>query len=178
MEVVEKIAINFQAEGELLSHNMLENGLINDTYILEYSTEQSYILQKINKNVFLQPEKIMHNIQLVSSHLAKKREQSLEIVPTRNNELLYIDDAHYWRMYKCIREGKVLDKVSTAKQCYSLGLAIGSLHNNLVDFPVEELKITLADFHNTKKIHSNFLKAIGATKPTTSCRAGGEGKSI
>ena len=102
----------------------------------------------------------MSNIQRVSNHLIKKRQQSLEIILTKDNEMTYVDNGNYWRMYKYIQKGKTLKEVSSSKQCYSLGLAIGLFHKSLEDFPVRKLDVILSDFHNTQRVYDDFLSAI------------------
>ncbi len=47
------------------------SGLINNTWLLT-SGESKYILQKINKNVFIQPKLIDENINTIAEYLRVK----------------------------------------------------------------------------------------------------------
>ena len=68
----------FNVKGELTEAKVVNSGHINDTYCISLSqnsacnTKLSYILQRINHNVFKKPEKVMDNIIKVTNHLRKK----------------------------------------------------------------------------------------------------------
>ncbi len=62
-----EICSNFSISTEIHSYG---NGHINDTYLCE-STPR-FILQKINTNVFKNPDEVMENICNVTDHLKKK----------------------------------------------------------------------------------------------------------
>ena len=49
----------------------LGNGHINDTFLFE-SEGRSNVLQRINRNVFREPEKVMENFQRVTEHIRQK----------------------------------------------------------------------------------------------------------
>ena len=70
-----KIAVG---EKSSIDVGAIENGLINDTYLLDVSTTvadavgKKYILQRINIRVFPNVEGLMSNIEKVSKHLQEK----------------------------------------------------------------------------------------------------------
>ena len=62
--MVKNVVEKFKISGEFVSAERYGNGHINDTYLVILKTgetERKYILQKINKNVFKSPEKLMKN---------------------------------------------------------------------------------------------------------------------
>ncbi|KKK78307.1 hypothetical protein LCGC14_2844860, partial [marine sediment metagenome] len=70
-----KIVSNFRIDGELIDVQPYGTGHINDTYAGRFRTDHGvvrYIHQRINRNVFRQPEKLTSNIERVTAHLCKK----------------------------------------------------------------------------------------------------------
>ena len=59
----------YMLPGRLISCEKYGNGHINDTYLVN---PRSYILQRINTNVFTNPDELIENIDSVKSFLRKK----------------------------------------------------------------------------------------------------------
>lgn len=151
--------------GEIVEVSEYGNGHINKTYLVEVEGGQKYILQQINTNVFKKPQDVMKNIELVTEHIrmnvAKKNQNpsrsALEIVPTINfNNYLRLN-GNYWRLYRYISGAKTYEQIVHVKQFYEVGKAVGRFQNQLIDFPIEELAITIPDFHHTPKRYQFFL---------------------
>lgn len=132
------------------------NGHINDTYLCE--TAPRYILQRINTNVFKNPDNVMENIYNVTAHIRKKisvaggnpDRETLTVIPTKNNEIYYkhSDDACF-RLYKFIEDSVSYDTAIRPEiLCYA-GNAFGRFQKMLSDFPADKLHETILDFHNT-----------------------------
>lgn len=139
------------------------NGHINDTYLCSYE----YILQRINTNVFLNPEQVMKNIDAVTKHICKKiterggntSRETLTVIPTREGELFYkTDDDNCYRMYNFIKDSVAYDIVDKPIRLYYAGRAFGTFQRDLDDFPADKLYETIKDFHNTPE-RVNQLKA-------------------
>lgn len=139
------------------------NGHINDTYLCS----SEYILQRINTNVFLNPEQVMKNIDAVTKHIGKKiverngdtSRETLTVILTREGELFYkTDDNNCYRMYNFIKDSVVYDIVDEPIKLYYAGRAFGTFQRDLNDFPADKLYETIKDFHNTPE-RVNQLKA-------------------
>ena len=64
---IEHIIKQFDINGVLESFEPFGNGHINDTFILKFKTQnetESYVLQRINANVFKKPLDVIHNIKM------------------------------------------------------------------------------------------------------------------
>lgn len=73
--VLSDIIDAFPFSGELIKYESTNIGLINSTYILTFSDgnqDFKYIVQKINTNVFKNPDGLMSNIMNVTSFLRNK----------------------------------------------------------------------------------------------------------
>jgi hypothetical protein len=97
------------------------NGHINETYLVR-SDFGEYILQKINKNVFRNPEAVMHNIAGVTAHLGRKygemgldpKRKTLTLNPTKEGKSFFVsEDGEYYRLYDFVKDSKTLDAPKT-----------------------------------------------------------------
>lgn len=60
-----EICSSFNIAGRYINCSELSTGNINSTYLVRFvreGEEKNYIVQRINKSVFKQPEKVMENI--------------------------------------------------------------------------------------------------------------------
>ena len=163
---------------EILSHFQIEqkyypygNGHINDTYIVTDCPR--YIVQRINTNVFKDPDGVMENIVAVTSHIKSKlilegrnpETDTLTVVKTLDGNSLYKDEnGDNYRVYKFISEGVSFDKATSPSMLYSAAKSFGEFQAWLSDFPAETLHETIKDFHNTPKRFENLKKAIAENK--------------
>lgn len=144
------------------------DGHINRTYKCP-----AFILQKINTGIFENPEKLMENIDKVTSHIRKKAEMlnknperlTLTVVKTIDGKLFYRDDCgECWRVYKFIENAATYSKCENPLQMYNAAKAFGQFQNMLSDFPAESLFETIKDFHNTAKRYEQFETAVSENK--------------
>ena len=170
------IAPLFEIEGVPSEIDRLGNGHINDTFLLKTKDgdkEHLYVLQRINSNVFKDPDAVMSNIWNVTEHISKKLE-SLEgehersvmrFIRTKSGEShLSTDDGAFFRMYKYIGDSISLDLPKTREDFYESAVAFGQFQRMLSDFNADNLNETIPNFHNTPDRFNKFLKAIEENK--------------
>ena len=163
----------FPFEGILVSENPYGSGHINDTFLLVFDLgddeEVKVILQRMNKDVFADPEALMENIVGVTSYLRKKIEENggdpdretLNVIPAGDGKSYYKDSqGDYWRAYKFITDATSYDKVEKPEDFYQSAVAFGNFQCLLADYPAHELHETIKDFHNTKVRFQAFKKAV------------------
>lgn len=147
------------------------NGHINDTYIAE--SNPRYIMQKINNNVFKNPQQVMENIVNVTEHLKEKiaknggdiGRETLRVIKTVDGESLYKDeDGNFYRMYNFIENAVSYDAVEDPQQFTEAARAFGKFQNMLADFPADKLHETIPNFHDTRKRFENLKRAIAEDK--------------
>ncbi|MBO5059427.1 MAG: aminoglycoside phosphotransferase family protein [Clostridia bacterium] len=143
------------------------NGHINDTY---RTTLNDCILQRINTNVFKDPEKMMDNISEVTEFLREKIKaeggdpdrETLTVIKTCDGKSCYrVDDDNVFRVYKFIDGTKTVEE-GTKEDLYRAGQGFGRFQRLLGDFPAETLSETIADFHNTPKRVRDLEEAVRA----------------
>ena len=66
------IISEFCLEGNVIACKRHGSGHINESYLLQTSCGNSYLLQKINHHVFQDVPALMRNIAAVTRHLAQK----------------------------------------------------------------------------------------------------------
>ena len=146
------------------------NGHINDTYIL---ADSKHILQKINTNIFKNPDELMQNILNVTEFLKKKigaqggdtERETLTVVKTTDGKLYYEDEnGHVYRVYKFIERTRTVESAGSEDDLYQAGVAFGHFQKLLSDFPVEKLYETIKDFHHTPKRVEALKAAIAEDK--------------
>lgn len=156
---------NFQIEGTIVHAEEYGHGHINKTYLVTTTTNEKFILQQINTDVFKKPSDVMYNIEAVTSHIRNKyleanldaSRAALEIIYTKQGKAYFKYHDLYWRCYRFIEGAKTYEKITHPDQFYQVGLAVGNFQKQLSDFPINKLKITIPDFHHTPKRYEKFL---------------------
>lgn len=138
------------------------SGLINHTWVVRDAKEK-YILQRINDNVFKDPEAIGFNIDLLTSYLQKNKPgyKFVSPIPTSKREtLIYKEGTGYFRMFHFIEGSHTIDVVETPGQAHEAALQFGNFTRVLNQIDVNKLRITIPDFHNLSLRYQQFLVAI------------------
>jgi hypothetical protein len=151
------------------------NGHINDTFIVNVEQEEKnsnrYIVQRINHEVFLQPEQLMKNIVGVTDFIKGKilrdrgdvSRETLNIVSTKEGKAYYRDSiGSYWRAYLFIEDATSYDIVKKPEDFYQSAVAFGHFQKLLSDYPASSLYETIKDFHNTPVRLDNLKRAVKA----------------
>lgn len=168
---------NFQYEGILVDERPYGSGHINDTYLLTFEIAEmgsiKVILQRMNKDVFANPEGLMENIVGVTSHLRKKiienggdpERETLNVIKTVEGKPYYLDShGDYWRSYKFITDATSYDQVEKPEHFYQSAVAFGNFQCLLSDYPAETLHETIVGFHDTRARFAAFKKAVEEDK--------------
>ena len=159
----ESIVRAFKVKGDPISCKPFGSGHINHTLKIETDTGAEYVLQRINKHVFKNPEQLMENLTAVTKYLRKRENDSrmaLHFIRTHYNQYFYIDDhGDYWRMYDFVG-GFCLDMPETNEDFYQSALAFGHFQSMLADFPAETLHETIPEFHNTIDRYRQFKEVL------------------
>ncbi len=158
----------FDVHENIVKANVFGCGHINSTFLIETSSSNQYILQKINTSIFKNPEKLMQNINNVTQYLIKiiKNEQGdpdrevLHIIPTKTGSLYMTNELGTWRMLNFVRDSITLEIIEKPEDFYQAGKAFGHFTKQLDKFPAEQLNETIKNFHNTPSRYSDFENAV------------------
>ena len=142
------------------------NGHINDTYCVE---SPRYILQRINTNIFKNPDELMENIENVTAFLGKKitagggdpKRETLTVIKTVDGKNYYrYDDDNVFRMYLFVENTKSIENSKTPEDLYEAGVGFGHFQKMLADYPAGTLHESIKDFHHTPKRVEALREAI------------------
>ena len=170
---IRELCESFDINGKYVNCLELGTGNINSTYLVKYvrdDVERQFILQRINKNVFKEPEKVMDNIVRVTNYVREKVEQCKlstkklvmrAFLSKADGKPFVIDDnGEYWRCYRFIPNSITYDTVTDLSIVEGAGTAFGRFQNYLHGFDAQSLYTTIPDFHNTSVRYQAFEKAI------------------
>ncbi|HEY0273965.1 MAG TPA: aminoglycoside phosphotransferase family protein [Chitinophaga sp.] len=138
------------------------SGLINHTWKVEAPGARDYILQQINQDVFLQPGDIALNISALAAYLRRHAPGYLfpEPLAAVNGATLVQDGKGYFRLMPFIGPSVVYDVVDSPAKAYEAARQFGRFTRLLEGFPTQELRITLAGFHDLSLRQAQFETAL------------------
>ena len=156
MKNLNDIVLQFDLTGQIGSIVPLGNGLINDTYKVATVDGPSYVLQRINHNIFKDVDLLQDNIVKVTSHIRRKLvsegaddvdRKVLSFVPLKDSsKTYYFDGESYWRVSLFIEDAYTYETVNPEYSYYA-GRSFGQFQAMLADIP-DTLGEPIPDFHN------------------------------
>jgi Ser/Thr protein kinase RdoA (MazF antagonist) len=172
---IEDIAAGFAVPCSFAAARPYGQGLIHESFLLDFARGQEVVrcmLQRINTDVFSDPVSMIENIRRVTQHVASglratgvpdADRRTLDIIPTRDNDLLLTDhEGSRWRMYRFIEGAKTYSLATTAWQAEQAGLIFGAFQRALVDLPPPRLHETIPGFHDTPTRFAALERAVQA----------------
>jgi Ser/Thr protein kinase RdoA (MazF antagonist) len=155
---------------EILSHYNISSraaveafgtGLINSTWLVTVE-EENYILQKINQNVFKEPENISDNMDLLDRYLRENHTGYFFVAPLKTKKgknMVHESSGEYYRLFSFVKNSKTFTVVQTPEQAFEAARQFGLFTHVLNGLPLGKLKITLPDFHDLSDRYRQFGQA-------------------
>lgn len=142
------------------------SGLINHTWKVS-GLDQSYILQRINHNVFKSPQSIADNLIIIGDYLRLTASEYpfAGPLPATDGNYLFMADGDYYRLFPFVKNSHTIDLVTHSQQAYEAARQFGKFSRLLTDFDPLQLNYTLPDFHNLILRVEQFQSAL-KTAPT------------
>ena len=167
------VARHFALLGDYVSAPPYGSGHINDTFALEMDQggrSVRYVLQRINHNIFRNPDGLMRNVERVCRHTQAKLAQAgradasrraLTLVPARDGRGWYVDPhGNHWRCYVFVERATGHDVIRNADQAFQAAKAFGAFQALLADLPGDRLVETIPNFHHTPSRYAAFEAAL------------------
>lgn len=160
---INDIIRQFNINGKIKSICPLGNGHINDTMLVTTDCEK-YTFQRINTDIFRNPDELMENLFAVTEYLKKHfpEDKTINYVQTLDGKRYFRCDRGCYRMSVFIDNVIALDGARNASDFYESAVAFGNFQKKLADFPADTLHETIKDFHNTAWRLENLKKAAAA----------------
>jgi Ser/Thr protein kinase RdoA (MazF antagonist) len=149
------------------STQLFGNGLINSTWRIT-AGGKVFILQRINHQVFKNPQAIAGNIQLLAAYLSVHAPGYLFTTPVKtlqNEELVHDAELGYFRMFPFVTGSHTIDVVNSTAQAYEAAKQFGKFTKLLAGFDCTQLQETLPDFHNLSFRYQQFENALAGASP-------------
>ena len=127
MTTLRQVCKLFCIPGELMEYDLLTSGNINTTYYVvcqNVEERKAYLAQKVNSYVFKEPEKVMHNIELVTEHIRRQNEARgifgrrtrLHFHHTAEGKnFLVLNDGDFWRLSNFVEDSVSFDTAEDEK---------------------------------------------------------------
>ena len=177
------ISRQFAFPGEILSVAEYGSGNVNDTYLVRVTGSQGirdFILQRLNPQVFPEPERIMDNLRVLDDHVRPKlqahpnhRWELPSIIPSRSGADYCRDqDGAFWRVQTFIADTESFDTIVSVSQAEEAGRGLGFFHALIHDLPAHLLHDTLPGFHVTPGYLAHYAAvAVAPPRPDSSPEA-------
>ena len=139
--------------------SIIESGLINNTFKLKH-VEQTYIMQKLNLNVFKNPKIIHGNYSKVYEHLStsKYTKHKLDFLKSLKGDELVLHKNDAWRISRFI-DGETHHVCNSIEMAFNAAEALAEFHFHLQDLDVNAITIPITGFCDFKFRLEEFKKA-------------------
>lgn len=149
----------------------LQTGLINETYRVTLTNGSNYILQRINTEIFKNPQALQENCTLISDFLTKNAlsetsspQLILTPIPTRDGKLFFQVDENAWRMFPFFDQTDCFDVVASPEHAFHAAKALANFHSALSGFDPKQLFDPIPNFLNFTMRLDQYERAKHAAK--------------
>jgi Ser/Thr protein kinase RdoA (MazF antagonist) len=169
------IADQFAHRGRVTQICPLGNGNINDTFLITVDSpiDHQFVLQRINTQVFQQPELVMRNMRILTEHIHHKLQaqprdrpwQTPRVILTKQlQDHWNAEDGAFWRAISFIDGSEVLESIQDVGHAQEVGHALGTFHDLISDLPAEQLADTLEGFHITPRYLQHYQTVLASVQ--------------
>ena len=168
--IIQRFFIN----SKVLDINIINRGLINNTYIVEHlynGTKSKFILQSLS-DIFESHEAVNINHKLITDHIeAKIKNNSFDfgcknweipsLIRCKSNKLFHLlYDSEYWRAMKYIDKTCCFDSLEDFEMAYQTGLGLAKFHLLCTDLDYSKLENSIEHFHDTSHYINQYILTI------------------
>jgi hypothetical protein len=171
-------ADRFKPQGRVIDIQEYGSGNVNDTFLvaLDSGGERCFILQRINRRVFCQPELVTENMRTLTEHVRRRLERDPvsagrrwevpRVLLTPEGQDHWVDpDGSFWRAITFVAGARSFDTVKDMEHGTEVGYALGMFHRLISDLPTEALADTLEGFHITPRYLRHYDEVLAQAHP-------------
>jgi len=177
--IAQKFVSNFAGAAEIKNIKPFGNGNINSTFLVTLqgieakSLRTSFVLQRININVFPEPKLVMQNIRIYSDHLCdrlaknpleRRWEVPQVLLTDQGQDYFFTKNGEYWRSLSFIADSQSFDVMENVSQAREVGYALGTFHYLTSNLAPEKLADTLVGFHITPEYLRQYQEVLSKRK--------------
>lgn len=121
----------FKLNPDHFTLKVINQGLINDTFILYQEEEPTWILQRINTDVFTNPLGVMDNFEKGLSILNLKNNTYPKLLKTTEGNSFYRDENnHFWRISSFVAHSTAYEIAPSNEIAYEAGKLLAEFHSS------------------------------------------------
>jgi thiamine kinase-like enzyme len=161
IDAIPEIIPHFGLSVDDFTIDRIGSGYIHYTFKL--TGKRSYILQRVNKNVFKEPEVIASNLRAASDYLKKKHPDYLFLtaIKTVAGEEMSYDKAGFpWRLFPYFENTFTVDKVTSEREAFSAAAEFARLTKYLDGVDTSLFKPTITRFHDLTLRYEQFESSL------------------
>jgi len=162
---INSILQHFCVESKSYVVETINNGYINDTYLVLDKENPVYILQRINHNVFKNINGIMANINNALTNLDDEDYTKIDLIKTTEGKPYHENENGYWRLMSYINKTTTFNTTTDVNIAYEAGRVIGKFHQLLQNTNVLDYVDTIPQFHDLKLRSNQFETAFEKADP-------------
>ena len=139
-------------------------GHIHQTFKLK--GPKSFILQRVNKDVFKNPEIIASNLRTAGNYLTSHSPEYIflkSVISETRQEMVYDAQGFPWRLFPYIENTFSIDKVDTLEEAFGAATEFGRLTRYLDGVNVGLFRETIPNFHDLALRYNQFGEALAAS---------------
>lgn len=187
LAIAQKFVSNSAHAAEIHNIKPFGNGNINTTFLVTLqgieskSWMTSFVLQRLNTNVFPEPQLVMQNIRIYSEHVRDRLSKSPiprrwevpQVLLTDQGEEYFLikngeSKSEYWRSLSFIADSQSFEVMENASQAREVGYALGTFHYLTSDLAPDKLADTLIGFHITPQYLRQYQEVLAKSKLSSS----------
>lgn len=156
---------NFQIDRKTYQFQEINQGYINDTYLVLDQTTPLYILQRVNQNVFKDIKGIMQNIDNAFALLVHQEYTPIALFKTSTG-LPYYNQGNegYWRLMTYINNSTAYNNAPDEKIAFEAGKVLGKFHQLLANAVLDQYVDTIPRFHDLTLRETQFGDSLITAK--------------
>ena len=168
IKVLNDVISKFNIANGNYSFKQISQGYINDTFLVNLDGFPTYLLQRINSNVFKDVKGLHKNIIQVLNKLIADDYKRIELFSTLDENPYLLENENCWRILNFVNDSSAHNFTSNKKTAFEAGRIIGTFHkllsNEVSSNYVETVKdlnylpFRIQEFHDALKNTSQDLK--------------------
>jgi Ser/Thr protein kinase RdoA (MazF antagonist) len=140
---VHEVVGQFALAGPVDAIRTFGGGHINETFLVTTATDD-YVVQRINRSIFPDPQILVDNVVTVSAHL--RGAFVPELVPVRSGGWLVHVGGEVWRAWLRVAGAETITEPTPAR-ARSAARLLGRFHAGLADLQPDRVAEVLPEFH-------------------------------
>lgn len=144
----------------------INQGYINDTYLLLQDDDPCYILQRLNARVLSNIDIMMQNIHYVLPFLNDDNYHQISLINTvEGKPYLKLSESECWRIITMVPNSIAFNTIRNETIAAEAGRIIGKFHSLLEDASIDKIKDSIPGFHDLSLRIRQFEEALESATP-------------